>query len=73
MTLGPAPTCNRLRRVFTMHNYRLIILLLLLVAMFTPSLLNWMIDPQGDWYRPYVIWALVIVIAFLVQVRGGRS
>lgn len=49
---------------------RPLILLLLVLYILSPSLFSWMISPQGAWYRPYIIWVLVIVIAFVAQ---GRS
>lgn len=50
-----------------MQNQRLLIFLLLGAYIFSPSLLTWVIDPDGAWYRPYFIWALLIVAAFLFQ------
>lgn len=52
-----------------MNNQRLIILLLLVAYIFSPSLFNWIINPEGAWYRPYVVWVIVIVIAFVMQIR----
>jgi hypothetical protein len=52
-----------------MTNQRLVILLLLIAYIFSPTLFSWMINPEGAWYRPYIIWVLVIVIAFLMQLR----
>lgn len=50
---------------------RPLILLLLVLYIFSPSLFNWMINPNGAWYRPYIIWVLVIVLAYFLQ--GRRS
>jgi hypothetical protein len=36
---------------------------------FSPSLFNWIINPEGAWYRPYLAWVAVIVIAFVMQIR----
>jgi hypothetical protein len=52
-----------------MNNQRLVILLLLIAYIFSPTLFTWIINPEGAWYRPYIIWALVIVIAFVIQLR----
>ncbi len=52
-----------------MNNQRLVILLLLVAYIFSPSLFNWILDPQGAWYRPYIVWVGVIVIAFAMQTR----
>lgn len=50
-------------------NTRPLILLLLVLYIFSPTLFNWMINPNGAWYRPYLIWAGVIVVAYLLQGR----
>ncbi len=52
-----------------MNNQRLVILLLLIAYIFSPTLFNWIINPDGAWYRPYIVWVVVIVIAFIMQVR----
>lgn len=52
-----------------MNNQRLVILLLLIAYIFSPTLFTWIINPEGAWYRPYIIWVLVIVIAFVMQLR----
>lgn len=54
-----------------MTNQRLLIGLLLGAYVFSPSLLTWMIDPEGTWYRPYIIWAALIVAAYLFQRTPG--
>lgn len=56
-----------------MNNQRLVILLLLIAYIFSPTLFTWVINPEGAWYRPYIIWALVIVIAFVMQMRRKPS
>ena len=52
-----------------MNNQRLIILLLLGAYVFSPTILTWMINPEGVWYRPFIVWAIVILIAFFTQGR----
>ena len=48
---------------------RPLILLLMALYVVSPSLFSWMINPNGSWYRPYIIWILVIVLAFYLQER----
>ncbi|HSC67660.1 MAG TPA: hypothetical protein VLC79_08215 [Cellvibrio sp.] len=55
-----------------MNNQRLVILLLLVAYIFSPSLFNWIINPEGAWYRPYIVWVVVIVIAFVMQIRRKK-
>lgn len=52
-----------------MNNQRLIILLLIGAYVFSPTILTWMINPEESWFRPFIIWALVIVIAYVTQGR----
>ena len=55
-----------------MNNQRLVILLLLVAYIFSPSLFNWIINPEGAWDRPYIVWVIVIVIAFVMQIRRKK-
>jgi len=55
-----------------MNNHRLVILLLLVAYIFSPSLFNWIINPEGAWYRPYIVWVAVIVIAFIMELRRKK-
>lgn len=56
-----------------MNNQRLVILLLLIAYIFSPTLFSWIINPEGAWYRPYLIWVLVIAIAFALQIRRKKN
>lgn len=55
-----------------MNSLRLVILLLLLAYVFLPTLLDWVISPEGAWYRPFVVWVLVILMAFALHMRKKR-
>jgi hypothetical protein len=55
-----------------MNNQRLVILLLLVAYIFSPTLFNWILNPEGAWYRPFIVWLLVIVVAFAVQLRRKK-
>lgn len=55
-----------------MNNQRLVILLLLIAYIFSPTLFDWIINPEGAWYRPYIAWSFLIVIAFAVQLRRKK-
>lgn len=56
-----------------MNNQRLVILLLLIAYIFSPTLFSWIMNPEGAWFRPYIVWILVIIIAYLVQARRNRK
>jgi hypothetical protein len=32
-----------------------------------------MLTPGGSWYRPYLIWSLVIIATFIMQLGGKES
>jgi hypothetical protein len=32
-----------------------------------PFMVDWLLDPDGHWYRPFIVWLFVVVIAFLIQ------
>lgn len=50
-----------------MRLQRPLILLLFGLYIFSPTLFNWVINPEGAWYRPFIIWAVIIVIAYCLQ------
>ncbi len=56
-----------------MHNQRFLILFLLVAYIFSPTLFTWMINPEGAWYRPYIIWAMLIAAAFIFQKRKNTN
>jgi hypothetical protein len=52
-----------------MYISRSIMLLILAAYVFSPTAFGWMIDPGGAWFRPYIIWAGVVLATFLLQPR----
>ncbi len=52
-----------------MNRRRPILLLLLIAYIFSPSLMGWIFDTNGVWYRPFIIWTIVIAIAFAIAVQ----
>jgi predicted membrane protein len=48
---------------------RSVLLLILAVYVFSPTAFGWMIDPGGAWYRPYLIWAAIVLTSFALQFR----
>ena len=50
-----------------MNNPSPLVYLALVAYIFAPSLIGWVMDPQGAWYRPFGVWLLVVAIAYLVQ------
>jgi hypothetical protein len=52
---------------------RSIMWLIFAAYVFAPTAFGWMIDPGGAWYRPYIIWAGIVLAAFLLQPRTTDS
>jgi len=44
-----------------------LLLIFLLLFIFSPSLISWVLNADGAWYRPYIIWLVVIVMAYFTQ------
>ncbi|WP_317931833.1 hypothetical protein [Halioxenophilus sp. WMMB6] len=57
----------------SLSKQRLIILILVMAAVFSPSVLQWIVNPQGAWYRPFLLWGLVILVAFWLQRKGSSG
>lgn len=51
------------------------VILLLLFALFLllSPLLNWWAADDSPWYAPYLIWSVIIVLAFILQRRSRRN
>ncbi|MFY9178565.1 MAG: hypothetical protein WAO12_02160 [Venatoribacter sp.] len=54
-----------------MYNYRLGLALLVGVYFFSPMMMDWWLDSQSAWYRPFTIWLLLI--AFYVWLNHARG
>lgn len=52
-----------------MSNRTLLILLVLVGYVFSPTVFTWMINPDGAWYRPFILWIALILLAVIVQMR----
>lgn len=60
-------------RFFIMQKQRLLVLFLLIAYIFSPTLFTWMINPEGSWYRPYIIWIMLIIAAFVLHKRQDSN
>lgn len=49
-----------------MYISRALLLLLLLTFLFFPLLLQWTFSSEGSWYRPYLVWLLLTIVAFFI-------
>ena len=43
------------------------VLLVIGIYLFSPAIMDWWIEPQGAWYRPYVLWLILIIAGMLLQ------
>lgn len=55
-----------------MYLYRLVFLLILAIYVFSPVIMDWWIDPGSSWYRPYLIWFTIIVLAVWLEQRRDK-
>ncbi|WP_082086922.1 hypothetical protein [Teredinibacter purpureus] len=56
-----------------MKRQRPLLLMLLVIYIFAPVLFSWIVHPDGGWYRPFVIWLLVVLIAFIIQYKSTTT
>lgn len=52
-----------------MHFYRLLIVLLLASYLLAPIMEDWWLDDNAAWYRPFIIWAVLILFAAILEWR----
>ncbi len=55
-----------------MNRQRPLLLFVLVAYIFSPTLYGWVTDPAGVWYKPYIIWAMVVVAAYIMQNRSKQ-
>ncbi len=56
-----------------MYIYRLVFLLVLGIYVFSPTIIDWWIAPGSAWYRPYVIWAVLIAMSVWLESRRSPN
>ncbi|HEY9036471.1 MAG TPA: hypothetical protein VIM96_07120 [Pseudomonadales bacterium] len=47
-----------------MYIHRALLLVLLMMYVFTPSLQAWVLAADASWYRPWAVWLLIIAAIF---------
>ncbi|WOG27729.1 hypothetical protein [Endozoicomonas sp. 8E] len=53
-----------------MYIYRLVLLLVISIYLFSPAIMGWWITTGDSWYQPWILWFFVILAGFLLQPRG---
>ena len=50
-----------------MYINRALLFILAVTLIFLPSVEDWLLSPEADWYRPYQLWLLIIVATYWNQ------
>lgn len=50
-----------------MYIQRLLLLLAILFVVFAPAIESWVMGGHANWYRPFVLWSLIIFVIYLSQ------
>lgn len=56
-----------------MYIHRGLLLVFLVIFIFSPSIQDWISDNQAAWYRPYIAWLFIIIVAYMSQRRIKRK
>lgn len=56
-----------------MSRQKPLLIIALLFYIIAPSLVEWMSSISGSWYRPFIIWLAIIIIAYVVQFRDKSN
>jgi uncharacterized membrane protein (DUF4010 family) len=56
-----------------MLNYRFVATLLLLCIVVFPLAIQWALEPDGNWFRPYVVWAMIVFAAYIAHRHRVRD
>ncbi len=52
-----------------MYIYRLVLILVIGIYLFSPAIMDWWTAVDNEWYRPYLLWLILIVVTFLLQTQ----
>lgn len=50
-----------------MYIYRLVLILVVGIYLFSPAIMEWWTAADSAWYRPYFLWLILIVVTFILQ------
>ena len=56
-----------------MLNYRLVAVLIFLSSVFVPLASKWAAESHGSWFRPFVVWAIIVFAAYILQRHGTTN
>ncbi len=55
-----------------MYINRGLLLVILAIFIFSPPIQEWISNNHAQWYRPFIIWAVIIGFAYLAQRRQRK-
>lgn len=72
------PRCFRYHRLNAeprafMQIYRLVLLLVVGIYLFSPAIMAWWANAESAWYRPYLLWLILILVTFLLQSQNDAD
>ena len=50
-----------------MYIYRLFLILVVSMYLFSPAIMQWWTAADSVWYRPYLLWLILIAVTFVLQ------
>jgi len=48
------------------------ILILLISYICFPALFGWVTAPEGLWFKPYIVWIIVIIAAYIFSTKSPK-
>ena len=54
-----------------MYDYRVSLLVVVGLYIFSPVIIDWWLAPNGAWYYPFALWFLLIAIYIWVEFKRG--
>lgn len=55
-----------------MYLNRGFLLVLVVIFIFSPTIQEWVTNNHGQWYRPFLVWAAVIFIGYVSQIKNKK-
>ncbi len=56
-----------------MYIYRLVLLLVVGIYLFSPAIMEWWIEMPTLWYRPYLLWIGLIIVGYILHRQRGAD
>jgi hypothetical protein len=56
-----------------MYLHRTALLMVIGFYLAGPLLLDWWLQPDARWYRPFLIWLVLIALSWLIDMRRGHQ